>query len=82
MKTMVDIFELVTDPEDDDRLNDTDRAIIEVLKEGRETTGSLAERLEKHPQTIRDRLRWLREWDYVKYHHEDTGLHKLKDREE
>lgn len=64
--------------EEDDRLNDTDVAILELLKNGRETTGSLAEQLDKHPQTIRDRLRWLREWGYVDYHHENTGLHKLE----
>lgn len=62
---------------DDERLNDTDEAILELLEDGRETTGSLAEALDKHPQTIRDRLRWLREWDYVRYHHEDTGLHDI-----
>lgn len=64
--------------EDDDRLNETDLAIIELLEHGRETTGSLAEQLDKHPQTIRDRLRWLREWGYVDYHHESTGLHELE----
>lgn len=75
----------LTDPavmqniEDDDRLNQTDREILEILSEGRETTGSLAERMGKHPQTVRDRLRWLREWDYVEYHHEDTGLHEMKE---
>jgi predicted ArsR family transcriptional regulator len=64
-------------PDDDDRLNDTDRAIISHLLEGRETTGSLADGLEKHPQTVRDRLKWLREWGYVQYFHEPTGLHDL-----
>ena len=70
-------FVLVTEPGDDDRLNDTDRAIIDILDAGRETTGSLAEQLDKHPQTVRDRLKWLREWGYVRYHHENTGLHEL-----
>ena len=75
---MDETVELVTDPGDeDDRLNDTDHAIIDQLREGRETTGSLADALEKHPQTIRDRLRWLREWGYVRYYHEGTGLHEL-----
>lgn len=65
--------------EDDERLNRTDRRILTVLSDGRETTGSLADQLELHPQTVRDRLRWLREWDYVEYHHEDTGLHQMRD---
>lgn len=66
---------------DDEQLNDTDREILELLEDGRETTGSLADQLGKHPQTVRDRLRWLREWGYVRYHHEDTGLHDLDDEE-
>lgn len=70
-------YSLMGDPEGDDRLNDTDRAIVALLAEGRETTGSLAEELDKHPQTVRDRLRWLREWGYVRYHHESTGLHQI-----
>lgn len=75
---MTETVELVNEPDDDDdRLNDTDRAIINRLREGRETTGSLAEALDKHPQTIRDRLRWLREWGYVQYYHKETGLHEL-----
>lgn len=65
------------DPMTDDRLNATDKGIVTLLGEGRETTGSLAESLDKHPQTIRDRLNWLREWGYVQYHHEATGLHEL-----
>lgn len=63
--------------EDDDRLNETDRMIIKALREGRETTGSLADRIDRHPQTVRDRLRWLRAWDYVRYHHEPTAMHEL-----
>lgn len=61
---------------DDDRLTPTDRGIMELLEAGRETTGSLAENLDKHPQTIRDRLAWLREWGYVRRYHESTGLHE------
>lgn len=63
--------------DDDERLNDTDRDILELLEGGRETTKSLADALGKHPQTVRDRLRWLREYSYVEYHHEPTGLHEL-----
>lgn len=74
--------ELVSEPGDDDRLNDTDHAIIDVLREGRETTGSLADQLGKHPQTVRDRLKWLREWGYVEYHHESTGLHELAENDD
>jgi len=67
------------DVADDDRLNETDVAILTLLEDGRETTGSLAAALDKHPQTVRDRLRWLREWDYVEYYHEPTGLHELRE---
>lgn len=63
--------------DEDSRLNDTDRAILELLADGRETTKSLADQLDKHPQTVRDRLRWLREWDYAEQHHESTGLYEL-----
>lgn len=65
------------EPADDGRLNDTDKQILELLRDGRETTGSLADQLDKHPQTVRDRLKWLREWGYVCYHHENTGLHEF-----
>lgn len=75
---MTATISLMAEPGDDDRLNDTDEQIIELLREGRETTGSLADQLDKHPQTIRDRLAWLREWNYVRYHHENTGLHELE----
>lgn len=68
----------MADWDDDERLNETDTAILERLSDGRETTGSLASYLDKHPQTVRDRLRWLREWGYVEYHHEPTGLHELE----
>lgn len=64
---------------DDDRLNETDQKILRALQEGRETTGSLADRIDRHPQTIRERLQWLREWDYVQYYHEPTALHKFTD---
>jgi DNA-binding transcriptional ArsR family regulator len=74
---MIAMVALVTDPADDTRLNETDRAIISRLQAGRETTGSLAEGLDKHPQTIRDRLKWLREWGYVQHFHKPTGLHEF-----
>lgn len=67
----------MADWRDDDRLNETDTGILKLLEAGRETTGSLAAQLDRHPQTVRDRLKWLREWGYVRYHHEDTGLHEL-----
>lgn len=75
-------YSLMRDPEGDDRLNATDRKIVALLAEGRETTKSLADELGKHPQTIRDRLRWLREWGYVRYHHEPTGLHEVAPEED
>jgi predicted ArsR family transcriptional regulator len=72
----------MADWRDDDRLNPTDRGILELLEEGRETTGSLARQLDRHPQTVRDRLGWLREWEYIRYHDEETGLHELRPVEE
>lgn len=71
----------MSETDEDERLNETDRAILKLLRDGRETTGSLADNLDKHPQTIRDRLRWLREWDRVRYYHEPTALHELADDE-
>lgn len=71
--------EVMSEPADDGRLNDTDQAILELLQDGRETTGSLSDNLDKHPQTIRDRLKWLREWGYVRYYHDSTGLHESTD---
>lgn len=76
---MESTISLMQEPEGDSRLNDTDEQILELLSDGRETTGSLADQLEKHPQTVRDRLKWLREWGYVRYHHNSTGLHELED---
>ena len=61
-------------PED---LNDTDNHILDLLADGRETTGSLATQLDKHPNYIGDRLKWLRIHDLVRYHHEETALHEL-----
>lgn len=65
-----------------DSLGETDRSILVQLDEGRHTPGSLAETLDKHPQYIRKRLKWLRTWGYVQYHHEPTGLQELADRNE
>ena len=61
-------------PED---LNDTDEQILDLLRRGRETTGSLAAQIDKHPNYIGDRLKWLRSYDLVKYHHQETALHQL-----
>lgn len=61
-------------PED---LNSTDRHILDLLQKGRETTGSLADQLEKHPNYIGDRMKWLRIHGLVQYHHQETALHEL-----
>lgn len=68
---------VMPNPKDDDRLNDTDQAIIRLLQKGRENRGSISDELGKHPEYIGQRLKWLREWDYVEYHHEPTGLYEL-----
>jgi hypothetical protein len=67
------------DPEEDERLNPTDRKIVERLRDGRENRGSLADSIDKDPEYIGERLKWLREWDYVRYYHERTGLYELKE---
>ena len=61
-------------PED---LNETDEKILDLLGEGRETTGSLADQIGKHPNYIGDRVKWLRIHGLVQYHHEETALHEL-----
>lgn len=61
-------------PED---LNETDEKILDLLSDGRETTGSLADQLGKHPNYIGDRVKWLRIHGLVRYHHKDTALHEL-----
>ncbi|NHX37286.1 MULTISPECIES: hypothetical protein [Halolamina] len=58
-------------------LNDTDHAIIDLLSEGRETTGSLSDKLDKSPNYIRDRLQLMRLNGWVRYYHEPTALHEL-----
>lgn len=60
-----------------DDLNDTDRAILDLLGDGRETTGSLADELEKSTNYIRDRLKLMRMNGWVRYYHESTALHEL-----
>lgn len=58
-------------------LNDTDHAILDLLGDGRETTGSLADELEKSTNYIRDRLKLMRLNGWVRYYHEPTALHEL-----
>lgn len=60
-----------------DELNSTDEAILDLLCEGRETTGSLADELEKSSNYIRDRMKLMRLNGWVRYYHEATALHEL-----
>jgi len=60
-----------------DDLNRTDHAILDLLGDGRETTGSLADELEKSTNYIRDRLKLMRLNGWVRYYHEPTALHEL-----
>ncbi|ELY96521.1 winged helix-turn-helix domain-containing protein [Natrialba taiwanensis] len=69
----------MADWQDDERLNATDKDILELLEAGRETRGSLVDNIGKHETTISPRLKWLREWGYVRYYHEPTGLYELAD---
>ena len=62
-------------------LNSTDKQIVELLKKGRETPSSIADQLDRHPNYIGERLKWLREWGLVRYHHRDSGLYELNDTE-
>jgi hypothetical protein len=60
-------------------LNPTDHDILDLLQTGRETTGSLARQLEKHPNYVRDRVRLMRMNGWVAYHDEPTALHELQE---
>lgn len=60
-----------------EELNQTDILILDCLSKGRETTGSLSEKLDKSSNYIRDRLEIMRLKGWVEYHHKPTGLHKI-----
>jgi predicted ArsR family transcriptional regulator len=60
-----------------DDLNTTDERILDLLREGRETRGSIATQLGKHENYIGERLKWLRVHNVVQYHHKETGLYEL-----
>lgn len=61
-------------------LNETDRELLTLLRDGRETRGSLADQIEKHENYIGERLKWLRVYDIVRYHHEETALYEITDK--
>jgi hypothetical protein len=63
----------------DDSLNPADVMILDLLGDGRETTGSLADQLEKHENYVGSRIKRLREHGHVRYHHQPTALHELVD---
>lgn len=58
-------------------LNNTDIEILTLLAAGRETRGSLASTIETHGNYVGERLKWLRAYDLVTYHHKETGLYVL-----
>jgi len=60
-----------------DDLNETDRAVLSLLSDGRETRGSLADQLEKHENYVGERLKWMRVTGLVQYHHEETALYEI-----
>ena len=60
-----------------DELNSTDHEILDLLSEGRQTTGSLADELSKTTNYTRDRLKLMRLNGWVEYHHQPTALHEL-----
>lgn len=61
-------------------LNETDTEILSLLLEGRETRGSLADQINKHENYIGERLKWLRTYEMVSYHHQETGLYEITDK--
>lgn len=61
-------------------LNETDRAVLELLREGRETRGSLSDQLDKHGNYVGERLKWLRVTGLVRYHHEETALFEITEK--
>lgn len=61
-------------------LNDTDKEILTLLSKGRETRGSLANQINKHENYIGERLKWLRAYNLVSYHHKETGLYEVTDK--
>ena len=62
-----------------DELNDTDNELLDLLADGRHTTGSLAAATGKTTNYIRDRLKLMRLNGWVRYYHEPTALHELVD---
>jgi hypothetical protein len=77
MMSQAAVTKTMPNADEDDRLNPTDRMIVEKLRDGRENRGSLADAIDKDPEYIGERLKWLREWGYVRYYHERTGLYEL-----
>lgn len=63
-----------------DDLNGTDRGVLRLLAEGRETRGSLSRQLDKHENYVSTRLKWLRATGLIRYHHEGTSLHEITDK--
>ena len=61
-------------------LNETDIEILSLLSEGRETRGSLADQINKHENYIGERLKWLRTYEMIRYHHKETGLYEITNR--
>jgi len=60
-----------------DDLNDTDRDLLTLLSDGRETRASMADATGKHENYVGERLKWLRVHDLVVYHHEGSALYEL-----
>ena len=61
-------------------LNETDTEILSLLSEGRETRGSFADQISKHENYIGERLKWLRTYELVSYHHKEIGLYEITDK--
>lgn len=61
-------------------LNETDRAVLTLLRDGRETRGSLADQLKKHENYVGERLKWMRVTGLIRYHHEETALYEITEK--
>jgi len=62
-----------------EQINSTDHELLDLLSDGRHTTGSLAAATGKTTNYIRDRLKLMRLNGWVRYYHEPTALHELVD---
>lgn len=59
------------------KITESTEEVLDVLNEGRATTGYLVERTDRSKSTIHNQLNQLRAGGYVRNVHEPTGLYEL-----